>query len=139
MALGEKLIEMHRLQKEWKAEQQTQHKELVNALTALELALTKSRTMGEEAAPVPTVRMYEGNPPATGAAGPPPAAPPSVGDPRIRAQNVGIPEPGFAAAPFTFGASAGEPAGREYYESPGQSVPAAFRVQGTQYGLAPGY
>ena len=92
--------------------------------------MTKIHTVGGEAAPIPTVRMYEGSAPAPVPAGPLPLAPPSVGSPRVGAQNVGVPDPGFAA-PSTFGVRAGEPAGGEYYESipaGGQSVPAALRT-----------
>ena len=101
-----------RVQKEWKSEMQNQHREVLNALTALELAVTKSRTMAEENVAVPTVQMYEGQPPSTMGPGPPPAAPaapPSVRDQRIRSQCAAVPEPAFppAPAPTTYGATVG--------------------------------
>ena len=36
LALGDKIMDLHCLQKEWKSEAQGQHRELLNALTALE-------------------------------------------------------------------------------------------------------
>ena len=36
LGLGDKIMDLHRLQKEWKSEAQGQHRELLNALTALE-------------------------------------------------------------------------------------------------------
>ena len=54
LGLGDKIMDLHRLQKEWKSEAQGQHRELLNALTALPPAPAPSTygvTVGDTAGP----------------------------------------------------------------------------------------
>ena len=113
LGLGDKIIDLHRLGKEWKTEAQGQHRELLEAISALELAITKQRTMApSENVAVPVVQMYE--PQSSMGPGPPPA-PPAYLIPLVQRH------PPMGEAPLE------------------QNIPAAFQRAHQQGGRLPGY
>ena len=88
LAIGSKLMDNFAQVKEWRNDDKVQHKELLTAVAALELAITKLHTVGSVSAVPPNVGASEGS----GS-----AVPPNVGVP-----NLGVP------APSTYGVSASE-------------------------------
>ena len=61
IGLGDKVMDLIKIQKEWRTESQGQHKALLEALSGLEIALTKQRTMSSaETGTVPGIRAELG-------------------------------------------------------------------------------
>ena len=135
IGLGDKVMDLIKTQKAWRTESEGQQKALLEAISGLEMALTKQRAMSSaETGTVPVMHACE---PSSGAI---PAMPPPVGPPprqTVPAMAPPVAPPAMPpqqiyGAPTTYGAAAGETAGpRQYVEAapePGvHGLPAAFQ------------
>ena len=80
LGIGDKVVALNTLGKEWRKESQEQHKALLEALSGIEMALTKQRTVSSaaEMGTIPVVQAYEQSSGAIPAMSPPMAPLPVV-------------------------------------------------------------